>query len=524
MLQRIRSNLGRVILAAALAVAFAVLLCVYIATDRAYVPPEDALGTRVSVEAFSKGYDAVLEELTTPPEPEETVAEELLAFSLDEEGTAFFSRSVELTITNKGKGTIYYTVDGTDPRTSESSWRFSKALTLERGVSAPLVYRVKAAIWYGLDDWSEVYSRTYFVGMDIEDQFAIPVYAIELPEEDLWSYKTGIFNDANKNRHGVEWERAMQVQLFDSDGSLIFDMPAGIRIYGGYSRSHVMKSMRITARKRYSTVLDDFNSMSLFGLMYDAEGVRIDRFEDMMHEMKSYPDTPVLIEIKPHAKYHNVEKLTAMTDDILRDGKSQTNCIGILGGTLEPGLRYVHNRLPYLPMGYCEGGKSVPAAPECREEAEDRIYRVAQLTSGCAAGYNPEDVNINRLFNEYAKFRMMHIFVWSRSWTLSPSKWEENGPLNDKTYIAGFDAWTTDHGEKFLDYPIAVEPINHAPDSPRCRLRYRDGSTSEADCDILLLDKSTAPDSTARVMYAYTMQLHFSDSYTIYSEPITIKF
>ena len=282
MLQRIRSNLGRVILAAALAVAFAVLLCVYIATDRAYVPPEDALGTRVSVEAFSKGYDAVLEELATPPEPEETVAEELLSFSLDEEGTAFFSRSVELTITNKGKGTIYYTVDGTDPRTSESSWRFSKALTLERGVSAPLVYRVKAAIWYGLDDWSEVYSRTYFVGMDIEDQFAIPVYAIELPEEDLWSYKTGIFNDANKNRHGVEWERAMQVQLFDSDGSLIFDMPGGIRIYGGYSRGHVMKSMRITARKRYSTVLDDFNSMSLFGLMYDAEGVRIDRFEDIV--------------------------------------------------------------------------------------------------------------------------------------------------------------------------------------------------------------------------------------------------
>ena len=250
----------------------------------------------------------------------------------------------------------------------------------------------------------------------------------------------------------------------------------------------------------------------------------IDRFEDLMHEMKSYPDTPVLIEIKPHAKYHNVEKLTAMTDDILRDGKSQTNCIGILGGTLEPGLRYVHNRLPYLPMGYCEGGKSVPAAPECREEAEDRIYRVAQLTSGCAAGYNPEDVNINRLFNEYAKFRMMHIFVWSRSWTLSPSKWEENGPLNDKTYIAGFDAWTTDHGEKFLDYPIAVEPINHAPDSPRCRLRYRDGSTSEANCDMLLLNGNMSPDSTARVMYAYTMQLHFSDSYTIYSEPITIKF
>ena len=141
----------------------------------------------------------------------------------------------------------------------------------------------------------------------------------------------------------------------------------------------------------------------------------IDTFADLMHKMKDYPDTPVLIEIKPSAKYHKVELLTAMTDELLRDGKSQENCIGIMGGSLEPGLRYVHKRIPYLPLGWCEGGKNIPAAPENREEAEDRIYRVAQLAQGCAAGYNPEDVNINRLFNEYAKFRMLHVFVWSRS-------------------------------------------------------------------------------------------------------------
>ena len=247
----------------------------------------------------------------------------------------------------------------------------------------------------------------------------------------------------------------------------------------------------------------------------------IDRFEDLMHEMKAYPDTPVLIEIKPHAKYHNVEALTAMTDAILKDGKSQTNCIGIIGGILDPGLGYVHSRLPYLPMGYCEGGKSVPAVPENREQAEDLIYRVARLTAGCAAGYNPEDVGITRLFNEYAKFRMLHVFVWSRSWTLSPSKWEVNGPLNDKTYLAGFDAWTTDHGEKYLDLPIALEPTAHAPESPRCKLIYRDGHTSEADCDILVTGK--AADGTARAMYCYKIDLHFGDSYTIYSEPVNVK-
>ena len=224
--------------------------------------------------------------------------------------------------------------------------------------------------------------------------------------------------------------------------------------------------------------------------------------------MKQYPDTPVLIEIKPSAKYHKVELLTAMTDELLRDGLSQENCIGIMGGSLGPGLRYVHRRIPYLPLGWCEGGKNIPEAPETRDAAEDRIYRVAQLTEGCAAGYNPEDVNINRLFNEYAKFRMLHVFVWSRSWTLSPSKWEVNGPSNDNTYLSGFDAWTTDHGEYFLGYPIAVEPTENAPE---CILHFRDGHTERAICDELKVGNE--------VFYLYKNELHFGGSYYICSEP-----
>lgn len=232
----------------------------------------------------------------------------------------------------------------------------------------------------------------------------------------------------------------------------------------------------------------------------------IDKFSDLMHEMKKHPDTPVLIEIKPSAKYFKVELLTAMTDELLRDGESQENCIGIMGGTLEPGLRYVHERIPYLPLGWCEGGKSIPPAPETREEAEDRLYRVARVSRGCAAGYNPEDVNINRLFNEYAKFRMLHVFVWSRSWTLSPSKWEENGPSNDNTYLSGFDAWTTDHGEYFLGYPVAIEVQSGEP-----VLVYRDGSRERAICE-----KLTVGDE---VFFLYNIELHFGGRYIICSEP-----
>lgn len=250
----------------------------------------------------------------------------------------------------------------------------------------------------------------------------------------------------------------------------------------------------------------------------------IDRFDDLMYRMKQFPDTPVLIEIKPAQALHNVEQATALIRDILRDPRSQTNCIGIMG-SLDPGLRYVHSRIPELPLAHCEGGTEVPDPPANRDEAEERLYRIAKVTAGSAGGYNPEDVRVNRLLNEYAKFRMMHIFVWSRSWTMEPSKWEKNGPLNDHTYRSGFDAWTTDHGEKYLDYPISVTPL--LPDggrpvtTPRCRLLFRDGCTKDADCGLFITE--AAPDGKARVMYSYTVDLHFGDSYTIFSEPVWVR-
>lgn len=245
------------------------------------------------------------------------------------------------------------------------------------------------------------------------------------------------------------------------------------------------------------------------------ENESIDKFSDLMFAMKPNKNTPVLIELKPSAKYNKVEQLVSLTDDILRDERSQTNCICIMG-SLYPGLKHVHRRLPYLPVAHCEGGSSIPPAPTSREEAEDRLYRVALITEGCAAGYNCEDTCINRLFNEYAKFRMLTVFPWSRSWTLSPSKWEVNGPNNDKTYIAGYDAWTTDHGEKYLDKPIAVErPSKLDKNAPKAYLVYRDGRKELSECSIMML-------SDTKAVLSYTIDLHFGDRYTIYSAPFDI--
>ena len=261
----------------------------------------------------------------------------------------------------------------------------------------------------------------------------------------------------------------------------------------------------------------------------------IDRFEDLMHAMKEYEDTPVLIEFKPGAKYNNLEEMIRMVAPILESDDSQKDPIAIMG-TLNPGHAFLHRKLPALPLGFCEGSGSMPDAPRNREEAEECIYRMARVTAGCAAGYNAEDVKMNRLLNEYAKFRLINVFPWSRSWTLEPSLWEKNGPENVRTYLSGYDAWTTDHGEKFLSLPVAVEPCGTDKIAemsifrPRCRLLFRDGHREEADADILVIsgnakkleDGTYEISKDATVMFEKKVDLYFGESCTIYSLPVKL--
>jgi glycerophosphoryl diester phosphodiesterase len=285
----------------------------------------------------------------------------------------------------------------------------------------------------------------------------------------------------------------------------------------------------------------DFDKMKdLRRIGYPDEG--IDLFSDLMFKMKEMPATPVVIEFKPSAKYYRVEEMIELSKPILSDERAQKNCVAIMGSQL-CGLDYVHRELPFLPLGHCEGGKQIPPPPTKRSEAEERLYRIASITKGTASAYNPEDVNINRLFNEYAKIRGLCVFPWSRSWTLAPSLWENNGPVCDNTYLSGYDGWTTDHGEMYLDYPIMLKSndgfgteYNAGEEfDPLCVAIHRDGSEEECPCGIF--DPSGCIKQNAdgryfceaagtyKVLLTKELTLHFGDRYRIFSSPtvITVK-
>ncbi len=72
-----------------------------------------------------------------------------------------------------------------------------------------------------------------------------------------WTNKS--LEDANYFQTGIEWERAVNMEVFDTDGSLMLSQGVGARVSGGWNRGNSHKSLRLFARYIY----DDANVIEL---------------------------------------------------------------------------------------------------------------------------------------------------------------------------------------------------------------------------------------------------------------------
>lgn len=78
------------------------------------------------------------------------------------------------------------------------------------------------------------------------ENVTLPVISLVTNDSNLYDYQTGII--PNYSQRGSEWERPIHVEMFEK-GNMVLSQDAGIRIFGGSSRSLSQKSFRITARK-----------------------------------------------------------------------------------------------------------------------------------------------------------------------------------------------------------------------------------------------------------------------------------
>ena len=119
------------------------------------------------------------------------------------------------------------------------------------GPGWPEQYRGEArqSINYGLDPL--VYKDGLYRDKFVRSLLDIPSMSLVMDLRDLFDAKRGIY--VNAGQHGIAWERPCSLELLNPDGSDGFQINAGIRIRGGYSRSNnnPKHAFRFFFRKEY---------------------------------------------------------------------------------------------------------------------------------------------------------------------------------------------------------------------------------------------------------------------------------
>lgn len=183
----------------------------------------------------------------------------------------FHNDTVKIQIESDLPCDIYYTLDGSDPDKSKNSYKDNIKLDSK---STTKVYVIKAKGYYEDGSTTDTVAHTYFVGKGVENRFSTLVLSVTTDPYNLYDYEYGIFiegklrdeyiknnpyakieppSPANYNMRGRESEREVYLEIIEPDGRMIASQNAGIRVYGGWSRASLQKSIKIFARKEYDT-------------------------------------------------------------------------------------------------------------------------------------------------------------------------------------------------------------------------------------------------------------------------------
>jgi len=119
---------------------------------------------------------------------------------------------------------------------------------------------------------SRTRTRNFFIWPE-GNPYAVPIIALTTFEENLFGYEKGIYTSgktfddwrtaepngnqpgnaqfSNYGQSGVEWEREVNVQVFNEKLESILNQDGGVRIHGNTSRADIIKNLRLYARSEY---------------------------------------------------------------------------------------------------------------------------------------------------------------------------------------------------------------------------------------------------------------------------------
>lgn len=174
--------------------------------------------------------------------------------------SGFYAEDITLELRASGGSDILYTLDGSVPSKENDSaivYDAGQGIFLECSEEEQ-VYTVKALAYGEEGEPSELCSKTYILGTEVEDRYTTPVLAISGDPDALFG-EDGMLTGDNRYLKGRETEKEIQVTLFDRQGVEAFSQNCGIRVYGTYSRLKNQPSFRLYARSEYDEVEKAFD-------------------------------------------------------------------------------------------------------------------------------------------------------------------------------------------------------------------------------------------------------------------------
>lgn len=233
----------------------------------------------------------------------------------------FYDELFSLTLSSVPGNTIYYTTDGSDPRTSDTATEYKKSILIYDNTEEPNVYSaltditlydynppefnidkgitIRAAAKTPEGEFGAVATNSYFVGQTESYYSDLRVISLVTDSDYLFDGDTGAYmvgsgyyewqnsneyypmddgdvnNPTNYNKDGKESEFPVNIQVFEN-GKAVYTADVGARISGNWSRAFVQKSIRLYARKEYGTKKMEY---AFFEGLTDINGNPIDKFD-----------------------------------------------------------------------------------------------------------------------------------------------------------------------------------------------------------------------------------------------------
>ncbi|MDR0287068.1 MAG: CotH kinase family protein, partial [Clostridiales bacterium] len=183
--------------------------------------------------------------------------------------------------------TIYYTLDGSDPKKNGLKYESPIQLRespnqdmgpLTKSMSSILGYRMAQTEFrattvkaYSIkdDNSTAVMTNTYFIAPGLQQQYNLPYVSLSLAPNDFMS-RTGIYVSIGNNPFGVKERRIAFFELYSEKGVKVSEQYVELSMHGNGSLGNQQKSMRVYFKKDANPEIEG----NLSKLSYDIFGGR----------------------------------------------------------------------------------------------------------------------------------------------------------------------------------------------------------------------------------------------------------